>query len=376
MTSPSVSLGSRWSLLFFFCLFFCCSLLLPCALLRPPVRPLPDCSGSCSGAAHQILPGRDRPTGHLAPAAANSWPLLPITCSCSDPRILAHSPIPSQDASRSLIPRFLPRSPTQGSSQGSSQASFCPESKVGPSESLHHDGLPPWSGGERAVAPGRRLTASLTSDDSSSHPLACCAVACPFPPSLPQFPRPLLCARKPTRPGHNTCHSDNYALGELEWEPVVLSLGPVGAGQAMQRTCFIHRTAEHSSCVSYPAHGCPCLSRLLLPPRLKSLQELLPRRSSRLMLSRSPAFCLRYACLPEIWIVPSSSLMSGLSSPASGIAAAGQLCQTELGHRRIAAWCTVCGHHRIPHQPILSPARPQIEQLGGGRPVGWLIHIR
>lgn len=316
-----------------------------------------------------------------APQAIWHLPLLtagPFSQSPAPARIPGFSPFANSLPGR--LPKFDPKVPTkvttQGSSQGSSQASSCPESKVGPSESLHHDGLPPWSGGERAVAPGRRLTASLASDDSSSHPLACCAVACPFPPSLPQFPRPLLCARKPTRPGHNTCHSDNYALGELEWEPVVLSLGPVGAGQAMQRTCFIHRTAEHSSCVSYPAHGCRCLSRLLLQPRLKSLQELLPHRSSRLMFSRSPAFSLRYACLPGLGIVPSPSLMPGLSSPASGSAAAGQLCPTELEHRRIAAWCTVCGHHRIPHQPILSPARPQIEQLGGGQPVGWLIHIR
>lgn len=52
-------------------------------------------------------------------------------------------------------------------------------------------------------------------------------------------------------------------------------------------------------------------------------------------------------------------------------AAVGSSVGQELEHRRIAARCTVCGHHRIPHQPILSPAHPQIEQQGGGE-TSWL----
>lgn len=55
---------------------------------------------------------------------------------------------------------------------------------------LHHDELTPDNRGAHALASGPRLTASLRSDDSSSHPLSCCAVACPISPLFPGPPAP------------------------------------------------------------------------------------------------------------------------------------------------------------------------------------------
>lgn len=118
------------------------------------------------------------------------------------------------------------------------------------------------------MAFGRRLTAFAHIGRQLIAPtLACFAVACPiFPPSPvdPQFPQaPLLCSHKPTRPGHKTYHSNKYALGELGWEPVLLSLGPCW-GRAGDAKDLFHPSHSTQRSTTQQQPVIPYI-RLLLP---------------------------------------------------------------------------------------------------------------
>lgn len=163
---------------------------------------------------------------------------------------------------------------------------------------LHHDDLTPEDRGAHVLASGPCLTASLTSDDSSSHPLTCCAVACPFssPHSpVPQFPRPRpVCPQTNQTRTQNISSPVNTLWASWSGNRPCCRWGHVGAGQAMQRTCFLRRTAQHTAAACDTLHTAAVAIHVLpRQPRHKSLQNLLPRRSSRLMFSRFSAFSLR-----------------------------------------------------------------------------------
>lgn len=146
--------------------------------------------------------------------------------------------------------------------------------------------------------------------------------------------------------------------------------GHVGAAQAMQRTCFIRRTAQHTAAVCDTLHTAAVAIHVVPASHATRASKNCFRADHRVSCSpgSQPSASSRLpACQPEIGLVPSPSPSPCQACPVrpAGILP-GSFAGQVLEHRRIAARCTVCGHHRIPHQPILSTARPQIEQQGGG----------
>lgn len=174
---------------FFFWTFAPCSLCL--ALLLPQLL-----GSSLSAEVPSLVLLTKSRLAETAPLAIWHLPLLTVTAGLSPQSVVElHLPHKSTDSCHSPIPS---KTTSQDATQGSSyQASFCPGSNVvlveGP---LLHDDLtsedreenmPPWHSGVVS-----RL--SLTSDDSSSHPLSHASLS--HVPFSPQFP-----SRPPVPPG-------------------------------------------------------------------------------------------------------------------------------------------------------------------------------
>lgn len=174
---------------------------------------------------------------YLAEAAPQAgWHLSLLTAGClvSPNQLLI---LPSPDSCHSPIPskvHFLPSNPSAQKSKvvPLDIAAASPQN----TERTNVPRIPTSSHGTSCI--GRQLIAP-------TRLLRCRLCISPF--CSPQSPSPLR-GRKPTRPGHKTCHSSKYALGQLERVGTI-----VGAvlGQRMQRTCLrVSSIAQQVVCYS------------------------------------------------------------------------------------------------------------------------------
>lgn len=234
----------------------------------------------------------------------------------------------------------------------------------------------------------------ITWDDSSSrHPLHLlrCRLAdqafvvdSPFP----KFPRPPLVSSQTNQtPTQNLSTPINMLCAQAaggtwwccRWGPPAVGAAQ-DAAQAMHTKELFHpshgTTTARGACDT-PETGWHCHCPFKSCPASHALKSLLSkncsiadhRASSCRVLSLQPS-ASKSPDWPEIG--PPFHLLSitvsGLSSAPSycGAQAAFVGQRKALEHRRIAARCTVCGHHRIPHQPILSPSSSSNRATGWG----------
>lgn len=235
----------------FFWSFAPCSLCL--ALLLPPLL-----GSSLSAEVPSLALLTKFRLAETAPQAIWHLPLLTVTAGLSPQSIeelhlprkcmdSCHSPIPSETRLARRHPRFfLLKIPTKHPS--------AQNRKLCLSRVLLHDDLTSEDIDENMhlLHSGIVSRPSLTSDDSSSHPLSHAALShVPFPPlpqSSPSSPRPLSCVlTNQPEPDTKRVTPINTLWTNLSGNRRCCRWGHVGAEQAMQRTCFIRRTAHNAA---------------------------------------------------------------------------------------------------------------------------------
>lgn len=327
MTSSSVSLGSRWSLLFFVCplLLAPCSLLAPCALLLPPVRPLPGVlkfpCWSCRPNSAWPRPPH-RPFWHLPLLTAGPSPNQLVNCTChkSPDSLVIRQFLPTR-LPRLIDPKVLPTkvsteaSPKHPSAQNR-KSCLVKGSASSQRPDLRRQEIMPSHPGVVSRRRSHRTTAHRTHSHAALSPVH--FPTSPFHPSS-QGP-PSVCSQT------NQTRTQNIVTPKLTlWASssgnrrccVVVVGVMLGPGHAMQRTCFIRRTAQHSSaaCDTLATYGSHCRSR---PPPTShasraSKKNGVPIVVSHVLqvLSLQPQVTCLPACQPEIGLVASPTPVSG-----------------------------------------------------------------